>query len=81
MLTIKDYERFCESEYKFAKNNINRNRYTPVEVVNHTFRLLFEAGTIAQQRGVTREEVDKVFEIYKEKVNNLLKPLDKSEII
>ena len=82
MLTIKDYEKYCESEYEFTKNTINRNFYTPKEVIENAVQRLLGAGMFAQQVGVAYEEVDKIFEIYKEKFQIIyLETLDKKQII
>ena len=82
MLTIKDYERFCESEYEFTKNTINRVFYTPKEVIDNAVQRLLGAGMFIQQMGIAYEEVDKVFEIYKEKFQIIyLETLDKRQIL
>ena len=82
MLTIKDYESFCESEYEFTKNTINRVFYTPKEVIDNTVQRLLGVGMFIQQMGIAYEEVDKVFEIYKEKFQIIyLEALDKSKIL
>ena len=82
MLTIKDYERFCESEYEFTKNTINRVFYTPKEVIDNAVQRLLGVGMFIQQMGIAYEEVDKVFEIYKEKFQIIyLEALDKSKIL
>lgn len=73
MLTIKDYEKFCESEYEFTKNTLKCNFCTPKEVVNNAIQRNLGVGVFVQEMGVVFEEVDKVFETYKEKLNNLLK--------
>jgi hypothetical protein len=78
MLTIKDYERFCESEYEFTKNTINRNFYTPKEVVDNAVQRILGVGMFVQQMGIAYEEVNKIFEIYKEKFQIIyLEALDK----
>ena len=82
MLTIKDYERFCESEYEFVKNTINRAFYTPKEVIDNAVQRLLGVGMFIQQMGIAYEEVDKIFEIYKEKFQIIyLETLDKKQII
>jgi hypothetical protein len=78
MLTVKDYERFCESEYEFTKNTINRNFYTPKEVVDNAVQRILGVGMFVQQMGIAYEEVDGVFEMYKEKFQIIyLETLDK----
>lgn len=82
MLTIKDYERFCESEYEFTKNTINRAFYAPKEVIDNAVQRLLGVGMFVQQMGIAYEEVDEVFEIYKEKFQIIyLEAIDKSKII
>jgi hypothetical protein len=81
MPTIKEYENYCESQYNFVKTTINRNLYEPRRVVANAIQRLVGVGVFVQQIGVTYEEAYKVLETYKEKLNNLLKTLDKSEVI
>lgn len=82
MITIKDYEKFCESEYEFTKNTINRVFYTPKEVIDNAVQQLLGAGMFVQQMGIVYEEVYEVFEIYKEKFQIIyLEALDKQQIM
>lgn len=73
MLTIKDYENFCESEYEFTKHTMNRALYSRKEIIDNAIQRNLGAGMFAQQIGIAYEEIDEVFENYKEKLNNLIK--------
>lgn len=82
MITIKDYEKFCESEYEFTKNTINCTFYTPKEVIDNAVQRLLGVGMFVQQMGIAYEEVGEVFEIYKEKFQIIyLEALDKQQIM
>lgn len=80
-MTINHYRDYCESEYNLAKNCLSRHNpfsiYSPKEVKHNTVQRLLGAGYLAQQMGASYEEVEQVFNFYKEKVEKIEEPLDK----
>ena len=74
-MTINYYRDYCESEYNLAKNVLTCDKpfnfYSPTEVKHNTLQRLLGAGYLAQQMGASYQEVEAIFNFYKEKIEEL----------
>ena len=74
-MTIDHYHNYCESEYNFVKNCITRKNPfvigSPKEIEHNAIQRLLGASDLAQQMGVSYEEVEQEFNFYKEKIKKI----------
>lgn len=72
-MIIDHYRNYCENEFTFISNTLHRNFYTPKEVIDNAIQRLLGAGDFAQQMGAAYDEIEQMFNEYKEKMQKLLK--------
>jgi len=74
-MTIDHYHNYCEIEYNFVKNCMaHENPFvisSPKEIAHNAIQRLLGAGDLAQQMGVSYEEVEREFSFYKEKIKKV----------
>lgn len=74
-MTINYYCDYCENEYNLTKNVLtcdkSFNFYSPAEIKHNVLQRLLGAGYLAQQMGASYQEVEAIFNFYKEKIGEI----------
>lgn len=68
---INHYRNTCDKEYEMTKNAINNKWFKPRDVINNSIQRCLGVALFIQYLGVTYDDVDKIFEEFKYKINNL----------
>lgn len=68
---INQYRNTCDKEYEMTKKAICNKLFNPKDVINNSIQRCLGVALFIQYLGVTYDDIDKFFEEFKYKINNL----------